>query len=249
MPASLPDLRMPLLGLSAWAGGLLGRWLPWEVGCRLVRCLALRRRWSCVRRRLVGRVLTCLGVLLVFAAVLAGALLRQEQVAANPVAALAGERRGGDARHQGRLRPAGGGRPVRRPGAAPRPGAPGHRTRALPTSWPRRCSCSPTTTGWTPGWAARCARPPCCRRPTSRGWRRSSPPGAVPSCWRAPTRGGAGRRRCGARSGRRSPTAHRASGRSSRRWSTATTRASTPASPTTSGPPGSPTCWPSPAPT
>ena len=34
-PREVPDLRMPLLGLAAWAGGLAGRWWPWPV------CLAL----------------------------------------------------------------------------------------------------------------------------------------------------------------------------------------------------------------
>jgi competence protein ComEC len=86
----LPDLRLPLLGLSAWAGGLFGRWVAWEVGAGCV--LAALVGLVALRHRLVGRVLTCLGVLLVFSGVLAGAVLRQEQVAANPVAALARER-------------------------------------------------------------------------------------------------------------------------------------------------------------
>ena len=108
------------------------------------------------------------------------------------------ERAVATARHQRSLRPAGGGRPVRRPGAAARPGAPGHRARARPTSWPRRCWCSPTATGWTPGWAARCGRPAGCRRRDEPDWRRWSPPAASPELLGRPGRVVA-RRRGGAR--------------------------------------------------
>jgi competence protein ComEC len=86
----LPDLRLPLLGLAAWAGGLCGRWIVWQAGagCVLVALLLL----VVLRRPLAGRLLTCLGLLLVFGAVLAAALLRQAQIADNPVATLARER-------------------------------------------------------------------------------------------------------------------------------------------------------------
>jgi competence protein ComEC len=84
------DLRLPLLGVGAWAGGLAAQLLPWEpvaAGAALAVVAVV-----VLRRRLAGRVLTALGVLLVFSGVLAGAVLRQHQVATNPVAALAEER-------------------------------------------------------------------------------------------------------------------------------------------------------------
>ncbi len=82
----VPDLRMPLLGLAAWAGGLTARLLPWMVfaGLLVVGVVVVA-----VRHRRGRRVLTAIGVLLVFAAVTGGALLRQEQLAAGPVAGLA----------------------------------------------------------------------------------------------------------------------------------------------------------------
>lgn len=82
----IPDLRMPLLGLAAWAGGLTARLLPWPV---FVGLLAVGVAVVAVRHRRGRRVLTAIGVLLVFAAVTAGALLRQEQLSAGPVAGLA----------------------------------------------------------------------------------------------------------------------------------------------------------------
>ena len=85
-----PDLRLPLLGVAAWAGGLCARLLPWEPTAVVVAVAAVALVG--LHRRLAGRVLTVLGVLLVFSGVLAGAVIRQHQVADNPVASLAHER-------------------------------------------------------------------------------------------------------------------------------------------------------------
>ena len=82
----VPDLRMPLLGLAAWAGGLAGRWWPGPV------CLVLvvgGVGGLLVAHRRGRRVLTAAAGVLVFAAVVTSALLRQEQLASGPVAALA----------------------------------------------------------------------------------------------------------------------------------------------------------------
>ena len=76
--------------MAAWVGGLCGRWLPGAAGLAFV-VVAVAGVFV-LRRRLGVRVLTASGVLLVFAAVLASALLRQQQVAGNPVAELARER-------------------------------------------------------------------------------------------------------------------------------------------------------------
>ncbi len=75
------DLRMPALGLAAWAGGLVAAWLPFLVvpAAALVGLLVAWRRGS---RTLVAAVL-------VFAAVASGATLRQARVAADPVSILA----------------------------------------------------------------------------------------------------------------------------------------------------------------
>nr|WP_179665564.1 ComEC/Rec2 family competence protein [Nocardioides panaciterrulae] len=81
---------MPLLGLAAWAGGLLGRYAGGPV--LLAAGLALLAGWLLVRRGLSRRpVRTGAAVLLVAAAVAASALVRQEQVRASPVAALAAD--------------------------------------------------------------------------------------------------------------------------------------------------------------
>jgi competence protein ComEC len=85
-----PDLRMPLLGLAAWCGGLLGLLAsPVAAGAAALALLAavpvLARRWG--RRA----ALTAVAVLLVGAAVACAALVRQEQVGHNPVARLADE--------------------------------------------------------------------------------------------------------------------------------------------------------------
>ncbi len=82
----VPDLRMPALGLAAWAGGLAGRWVPWPV---LAAAVVLAAVVVAARRRRVGAALTAAAVLAVFAAVSCVALVRQEQVDSNPVAALA----------------------------------------------------------------------------------------------------------------------------------------------------------------
>lgn len=88
--SQVPDLRLPLLGLAAWAGGLAGHLLPTGlvaagVGAGVAGVLVVRARLP------AGRVVTLGGVLLVFAAVAASAVLRQAQVEHNPVAALADE--------------------------------------------------------------------------------------------------------------------------------------------------------------
>lgn len=82
---------MPLLGLAAWAGGLLGHLASGPIGggaaaAGVVAVLVAARRWG--RRA----ALTGAAVLLVAAAVACSALVRQEQVAHNPVAALASQR-------------------------------------------------------------------------------------------------------------------------------------------------------------
>lgn len=86
-----PDLRMPMLGASAWVGGLIAHMAPWPVVAGLVAIaaavlLGLRRR--CEARTL----LSAAAVLLVLAAVACSALVRQQQVADNPVSRLAEER-------------------------------------------------------------------------------------------------------------------------------------------------------------
>ena len=77
----MPDLRMPALGLAAWAGGLGAVALPLVVlgAAPLVGLLLAWRRGS--RAVLAGA--------LVFAAVAAGAVLRQAQVEGDPLSALA----------------------------------------------------------------------------------------------------------------------------------------------------------------
>lgn len=87
----LPDLRMPMLGAAAWVGGLIAHVAPWQVVAGLVAMaaavlLGLRRR--CAARTL----LTAAAVLLVLAAVACSALIREQQVADNPVSRLADER-------------------------------------------------------------------------------------------------------------------------------------------------------------
>ncbi len=82
-----PDLRMPALGLAAWLGGLAGHWCPWPVVLAGIVVLgglvvALARG----RRTLLR---TSGALVLVLAAVACVALVRGEQVARNPVAALA----------------------------------------------------------------------------------------------------------------------------------------------------------------
>ncbi|MFC6286681.1 ComEC/Rec2 family competence protein [Nocardioides sp. GCM10027113] len=86
------DLRMPLLALAAWSGGLLARagWEP-AVAAALVgqvTLVVLRRRSGGQR----ARWLTAAGMLLVGTAVAAAALLRLGLTDATPVADLAQER-------------------------------------------------------------------------------------------------------------------------------------------------------------
>ncbi|WP_240641429.1 ComEC/Rec2 family competence protein [Nocardioides ferulae] len=96
-----PDLRMPLLGAVAWAGALVAWLLPTWVAAAVVATLTpvaavgLRRA---PRARGGGRpwrstgTATALGALLVLAAAVSVTLVRQHQVAGNPVAALAEQR-------------------------------------------------------------------------------------------------------------------------------------------------------------
>ncbi|MEI5674566.1 MULTISPECIES: ComEC/Rec2 family competence protein [unclassified Nocardioides] len=85
-----PDLRMPLLGLAAWAGGLLGHHGSWSpvlaAGLGVLGAVPVL-----ARRRGRRAALTAVAVLLVGTAVAGAALLRQEQVARNPVARLAAD--------------------------------------------------------------------------------------------------------------------------------------------------------------
>ncbi|GAB2767291.1 ComEC/Rec2 family competence protein [Nocardioides salsibiostraticola] len=83
------DLRMPLLGLAAWAGALtasLGPYAVWVLGASGLFALVVVRR---PRRR---GVLTVVGCLLVFAATLGTAMLRQHAAASGPVGRWAQER-------------------------------------------------------------------------------------------------------------------------------------------------------------
>ncbi len=88
---SLPDLRMPLLGLAAWAGALVAQVAsgPWTVAAG-VATLALGA--AAVWRRGRAVLATVAAVLLVGSAVAGVAWLRAESVHASPVAALAAER-------------------------------------------------------------------------------------------------------------------------------------------------------------
>lgn len=82
------DLRMPLLGATAWAGGLAARYLPPFVLVCLVPVLAVGVLMA--RGRLgPARSLTLGGALVVLAAVACAGLVRQAHVRGNPVAALA----------------------------------------------------------------------------------------------------------------------------------------------------------------
>jgi len=89
VPREVADLRLPALGLAAWAGGLAARWVPWPWAA-----VALAAALVAVllgRGRLGGRFLVCLGLVLVCAAVLTSGALRQSQAASGPVGALARE--------------------------------------------------------------------------------------------------------------------------------------------------------------
>ena len=84
----VPDLRMPAIGLAAWAGGVLGivrpGWLPAVAGT--LGAAAVLAVWR--RPRALRTVLVLVAVLLAVAGV---AALRGERVDRGPVAALAGE--------------------------------------------------------------------------------------------------------------------------------------------------------------
>ncbi|MFC5178490.1 ComEC/Rec2 family competence protein [Nocardioides taihuensis] len=86
----LPDLRVPLLALAAWAGGLAGYLLPapgvlaGAVAAGLV-LLGRGRRWR------AGRRWTATGLLLAFLAVWVGAVARQSQAEQSPLGVLADE--------------------------------------------------------------------------------------------------------------------------------------------------------------
>lgn len=86
------DLRMPLLGSGAWAGGLVGQLAPASVvvvtGSLLGIVLVLRWR---VRGASMA-LLTATGVVLVAAAVACAAMVRVEQTREGPLADLARER-------------------------------------------------------------------------------------------------------------------------------------------------------------
>ncbi|HYH34794.1 MAG TPA: DUF4131 domain-containing protein, partial [Nocardioides sp.] len=78
------DLRMPVLGVAAWVGGLTGSLLPPRVGLALVVGGALVAG--------LRRSRTLAAVVLVLGAVAACAFLRHTQLERSPVAALAAER-------------------------------------------------------------------------------------------------------------------------------------------------------------
>ncbi|WP_426245290.1 ComEC/Rec2 family competence protein [Nocardioides sp. LHG3406-4] len=84
----VPDLRMPVLGLAAWAGGLVGvlrpTWVPVvaTTGALIVGLMAWRRSRA---------VRSWLAVTLVLVAVAGLAVVRGERVGGGPVAALAEE--------------------------------------------------------------------------------------------------------------------------------------------------------------
>ncbi|MDP3892335.1 DNA internalization-related competence protein ComEC/Rec2 [Nocardioides sp.] len=83
--SAIRDLRMPALGLAAWAGGLAGILLDatWCAGLVVASALLARS----LRTRLPAR--TTVAWLVVAVAVASGALLRQETLERSPVTALA----------------------------------------------------------------------------------------------------------------------------------------------------------------
>jgi len=92
-PDERPDLRMPLLGLAAWAGALLGaavRGLPVALPAAVVAALALVLLLV-ARRSRPYRPLAAAAVLVVLAALVVTGL-RAHQVGHNPVADLGRER-------------------------------------------------------------------------------------------------------------------------------------------------------------
>lgn len=89
----MPDLRLPLLGAAAWAGGLLAA-LAAHDPLAGVTCAAFAAAASALLAiRLRGaRRLAIAAAVLAFAAVAVVGLLRQHQIGESPVAALAGRR-------------------------------------------------------------------------------------------------------------------------------------------------------------
>ncbi len=83
-----PDLRMPALGVAAWAGALVASVLAPPVSIGVTAVVSATGIVAAVRQG--SRLLMALA--LVFAAVSAGALVRHERVTTDPVAGLAGQR-------------------------------------------------------------------------------------------------------------------------------------------------------------
>ena len=218
------DLRMPLLGLAAWAGSLLTG-APWVVALLVLVPLVLAG---------LGRpqaAWTAVGMVVVCSAVLGVALARAQAVRDGPVAEAARARAlatltgtvAGDPRTvAGQVRPAG-----------TRPGG-----RSAGTS---QCWCSVTTTGggsrWGSGSGSRAGSGP----PTTATWPRWSRRAGRPRCSGGPAWPGGRPRRCGRRSATPWRTGPRPSGRWCRPWWTATTPRCPTSWPPTSAPPGSPT--------
>ncbi|GAA1968411.1 ComEC/Rec2 family competence protein [Nocardioides panacihumi] len=88
-----PDLRLPVIGAAAWAGGLLAPLAthdPWAgAGCATAAAAVLAVLVVRLRR---GRRLTVVAAAVVLATVALLGLLRQHQVSDGPLAALAGRR-------------------------------------------------------------------------------------------------------------------------------------------------------------
>ncbi len=234
---------MPALGLAGWAGGLAAAWLPLAAtaAAPVVALAVAWRRGS--RAALAGA--------LVFAAVAAGAVLRQAQVEADPVSALAAEGAAVEAElvvtSDPRPTRSGFGDGVVLRGTVVRVTGRGvtYELRSpvlvlADESW----SGVPLGARVSPHRTAPRARPR--RRPLVGGGlrvRRAAGrhrPGPVVAG--APARSGP---RCATRS----PTVRRSSARSCRRWWWATTPGSTRSWPRSSGRPGSRTCSRSPGPT
>ena len=92
--AGAKDLRLPALGVSAWAGALLGPFVMGSgpTGCRLgVGAAAVLIAGGLVGWGLRARRATALAAALVLAGVAAVAALHAERVRHNPVASLAVE--------------------------------------------------------------------------------------------------------------------------------------------------------------
>ena len=95
-PARGPDLRLPLLGLAAWAGALVARWEPstsdWTFALLLVVASVCWPSPRCAGPLDGGAALTGLAVVVVAAGVGAVAVSRATAVRDGPVADLARER-------------------------------------------------------------------------------------------------------------------------------------------------------------